>query len=465
MGMPRRRKRFTLARLWLVVAVAVCCILYWRLVASLIRNYNTTASHELYGIHLSKFEVSVPGELRSERTQEPPANIGECAINLYGLPQSFKHHVLPSLIKNVITVNKKYQCDYFVHFFNATVEASGSAYARGGYHGKLASPEDIYLLEEAAKEHGTNSNHNPIAVRFVSDTNHEFARDRKPYIDEIVYGSGGNQSSNPYFVQQVSFTEKSLWNILTMWHSQDRVWNLMEESMTRRPQKYTRVAMLRLDVVYTMPIDVYKVPTNDTIPPDHNTESLQALETATRKKVPVEYFYDTNASHCVLPFFKSFPVNGRYFVGPYTAAKIWAKDRFSRAHKHVFEILPKLEAKRDQKLALDWDGPTKFTGFGLHDERFVAHSLLPQIRQFCSVHADRELYFVRVWADGSMWLRDKPGLGRVKKRVIEAALGRKCMNDVKEVIDPVLKDQSPGRWQLKCPRTKNKKLKVIKRIQ
>jgi len=455
MGIPRtgkRRKGCASVRPLLLVTATICCAVYWMVLASLIQHAPQDETHK---IRFSRFEVSVPGELRSERTEEPtepPAEIGECAINLYGLPRSFKDHVLPSLIKNVVSVNKKYRCDYFVHFFNATSEASAgsnSTYARGGNHGGIVIPDDVYLLKKAVEEHRDTTTKNPILVNFASDTNEDFSRDRKAYIDEIVHGKGtGKQSSNPYFVQEASFTEQSLRNILKMWHSQDRVWNLMEESTERQ---YNRVAMLRLDVIYTTPIDVYKVPTNDTIPPDYNADYLQTLEIASRKHTPVEYFDDVDESHCVLPFFKSFPVNDRYFAGPYEAAKIWAKDRFSKARKHVHEILPALEAKRDRELSFDWGGPTKFTDFGLHDERFVAHSLLPEIKEFCKIHADRELYFVRVRADGSIWLRDKPGLGRVKKPVIEAALGRKCPNEIYEVPDPLLGERSPGRWQLKCP--------------
>lgn len=227
--------------------------------------------------------------------------------------------------------------------------------------------------------------------------------------------------------------------------------------------------MLRLDVIYTTPIDVYSVPT-DTVPVDYNDAYLYQLRKPQKQKKAVTYFHEfgTNPAskrepeqkqtHCVVPEFKSFPVNDRYFAGPYEAVEIWAKDRFSRAKKHVMEVLPKLESQRLQAGAAAtteavW-GPVKFTDFGLHDERFVAYTILPAIRESnpkISIQMDRDLWFVRVRADGSIWLKDKPGYGRVATKVLEKALGRKCTGEVYEVLDPILEDKSPGRWQIKCP--------------
>jgi hypothetical protein len=70
-----------------------------------------------------------------------------------------------------------------------------------------------------------------------------------------------------------------------------------------------------------------------------------------------------------------------------------------------------------------------------------------------TIHVDRELYFVRVRADGSIWLKDKPGYGRVKTSVLESVLNRSCGINSKpyEVYDEILGDKSPGKWQIKCP--------------
>jgi hypothetical protein len=42
-------------------------------------------------------------------------------IYLYSLTCSFQHHVLPSLVENVMKPTKQYGCDYFVHFFIASL--------------------------------------------------------------------------------------------------------------------------------------------------------------------------------------------------------------------------------------------------------------------------------------------------------------------------------------------------------
>jgi len=506
-----------------------------------------------------------------EHEHEHDHPIGNCAINLFGLPRSFGHHVLPSLVTNVLKPNRRYRCDWFVHFFNVTIEetdteitaaeakAKASALlSRGGNKGGTVAPQDVYLLRDAVRkeyegesegeidENGRSTSTSswsssslfggPPTVHFVADTDRDFAAQRREWIDEIVWrnasststsksNSNSNSNSNhrdhdhdhdqnPYFVQEPSFTDRTLLNILKMWHSQDRVWNLMEETskqhhqhhqrQRQRNKKYDRVAMLRLDVIYTTPIDIYKIPL-DPIPEDYNEGYLQGLRRAPRQKKrqqkqqqqqqkeqqqqqqqqqleSTNYFYawtDRDQEHCVLPGFKSFPVNDRYVAGPYEAVKLWANDRFGRARDHVTRVLPELERQRQHRLASETNAEAAghagsaetdahpLTDFGLHDERFVAHTILPAIRKLPSygstssqaslskkpigIQVDRSLYFVRVRADGSIWLRDKPGFGRVPKGVLEKALGRKCTGEPFEVLDEILREKSPGRWQIQCP--------------
>lgn len=47
-------------------------------------------------------------------------------------------------------------------------------------------------------------------------------------------------------------------NIVKMWHSIERAWDLMEAHVQREGIQYTRVAMLRSDVVYMTPIDIWE---------------------------------------------------------------------------------------------------------------------------------------------------------------------------------------------------------------
>eukprot|EP00536_Pseudo-nitzschia_multiseries_P016797 jgi/Psemu1/47829/gm1.47829_g len=465
--------------------------------------------------------------------QTPPATLeqyptGECAINLFGLPRSFRHHVLPSLVNNVLKPNRRYRCDWFVHFFNEHREETeaNNNFTRGGNRGGILTPEDVYLLREAVRneyeyEHNNTNNNDyvyessgssaerqrptdaitasPPTIRFVADTNQEFASQRREYITEILTGAGNgddtdtnananNNNNNPYVIKEASFTNRTLLNILKMWHSIDRVWNLMENEQQhaqqhenqRKRKRYRRVAMLRLDVIYVTPIDVYKIP-KVPIPEDYNDAYLNELRRPSRQKQKEKiqknpYFHaweDPDQEYCVLPGFKSFPVNDRYVAGPYEAVEIWARDRFARARDHVTRVLPELEKERLKKqLAAPSSGgsgsgtdPFPLTDFGLHDERFVAHTILPAIRKLPSnsnsnnvaspkpigIQVDRGLYFVRVRADGSIWLRDKPGYGRVRTLMLEEALGRKCTGEPYQVEDGILGEKSPGLWQIKCP--------------
>ena len=513
--------------------------------------------------------------------------IGACAINFYGLPRSFRDYVLPSVITNVLRINQKYQCDYYIHYYNVTSEQTASTVhvavpttnTTTATTTTAITPDDVLLLRQAVvdvtataaaaaslssglQQHNHQHPQPPHQIiEFVSDTDHEFEQARRGEIQEILFGGGGNDSGpqhtkNPYRSSEPSFTDRTLLNILKMWHSQDRVWNLMasyalnhnnkttntnkgedttpndpanEDQQQQHPpptpdqrrhnkqqdkirrKYYRRVSMLRLDVIYTTPIDIYRVP-YDPIPPDYNEQYLQGLRKIKQRntnKNKVHYFYDYNnnpqdpdphhhdkaadtetntrssstttprgggvpQSHCVVPGFKSFPVNDRYFTGPYEAVQIWAQDRFRRARHHVHEVLPQLQRDKEEQQQRRSVQTTNvhetttmtdtnyaerdrnLTDFGLHDEKFVAYTLLPAIRTLITtnvtVHVDRALYFVRIRQDGAMWLRDKPGYGRVPKTVLEAALGRTCAGyDPYEVDDPILGAKSPGRWQMKCP--------------
>lgn len=414
--------------------------------------------------------------LNNQKSHKPKVRIptGECAINLYGLPRSFKHHVLPSLLRNVVNKNKRYHCDYFVHFFNVQEEETkaktyvdengetvsntkrSSTYDRAGNNGGAVHPKDVYLLEEAVRSTYKDTGYIPT-IRFLSDTDTDFETQRKDYIAEIVHNK---QDVNPYFVKSPSFTDRALLNILKMWHSQDRVWNLMDNS-TSDSKKYKRVAMLRLDVIYTYPIDIYMVP-------KEMDAFAQGLAHAARRDIgsdgkEVEYFFDyedRERDYAVIPGFKAYPVNDRYFAGSFEATKIWAKDRFARAKEHVTNVLPVLEYARIESKKHHEKDPniflnTKMTDYGLHDEIFVGHTILPAIKELAhppvDIIVDRELYFVRVRADGAILLKDKPGKGQVQKVSLESALGRKCTGKKFEVIDKILGDRSPSRWQIYCP--------------
>merc|ERR1711935_485675 len=82
----------------------------------------------------------------------------------------------------------------------------------------------------------------------------------------------------------------------------------MEANAKRLKRKYARVAMLRNDVVFVSPIDVYRLPNNQR---------------------------DVTNNHIVVPGWALFPVNDRMVAGPYDAVKIWATGRFGRIEASV----------------------------------------------------------------------------------------------------------------------------------
>ena len=119
-----------------------------------------------------------------------------CAINLYGLPRCFKHHVLPSFITNIVRVNRHYHCDYFVHYYNKTFESGG----RSGQGGKIY-PEDVLLLKPAIEDvHNNNSSlrhrrgQSPITVQFIADTDEDFEREQMEHLQTIFeYNTRGTR--------------------------------------------------------------------------------------------------------------------------------------------------------------------------------------------------------------------------------------------------------------------------------
>lgn len=492
--------------------------------------------------------AEIQPELVVPKKQQQQSPRLRCAINLYGLPRSFRHFVLPSIIENVIRPNRHYRCDYFIHFFNKTSEDGG----RSGLKGTI-NPTDVFLLRDSVRQqhqqqqHGQVgvsyvSDHNPddatgnndddVIVKFVADTDADFELERKVAIDQIVHNKNGTVGRlNPYMIHKMGTS--TLLNVLKMWHSQTKVWELMEthSAAQGRPHEqrlrrngvvgshpiddgdvvrpyYERVSMLRLDVIYMTPIDIYRVPYNPLprdevvlhpIPwPAHevdyfwdNGTSVVTTATAdgsnnnitntTTNAMTIRRYRNmkrNNNQNVVIPQFASYPVNDRFIAGPYNAVKLWATGRWSRAYQHVHKVLPTYGLQK----------------FGLHDERFVALTLIPEIQKMgqtggtdwnhgrspigkkdisnsttnndsttngdyiasptdfsvgpINVHADPAIYFLRVRADGAIWIRDSPiQNGEESDRAkLETILGRSCTSPfvVKKVV-------SAGRWQIKCP--------------
>ena len=163
----------------------------------------------------------------------------------------------------------------------------------------------------------------------------------------------------------------------------------MEEytKQSGNPQ-YDRVAMLRLDVLFALPVDIFKV--------DKSTVDRQNV-------------------YAVSPAFAKYPVNDRMFYGPYEAVKTWATERFSRVEDHVRTYEP---------------------GWGMHSERFLESAIFSAIKEKgVPMIENPDLCVMRVRADSSVWMNDcitmsgtTRGMKRIaRQKLIEKILGRTCV--------------------------------------
>uniref|UniRef100_A0A7S2VA15 Uncharacterized protein n=1 Tax=Entomoneis paludosa TaxID=265537 RepID=A0A7S2VA15_9STRA len=307
--------------------------------------------------------------------------MGPCAVNLYGLPRSFKASVMPSLVQNVVRPNLPHKCDYFVHFDNADADTFNG---RSDRIGKI-NPTEILLLEDVLNSEYAKAGIPRPLVSYCNTTPAEFQRKYKNLLHRI--NTETNENGDPIFqaYHHESYTNKTIENIIKMWNSQQSVWNLMENNPAGK--HYSRVAMLRNDVVYMTPIDIY--------------------ETGNWTKQ-----WDQDNSVSIIPHFARFPVNDRMIYGPYDAVKIWASGRFQRLDQHAAYI---------QQFS--------HMGDGLHSERFLLNTIFPAIRQTgVSVQGKEGLCFLRVRADHSVRFSDCGKLHVTKHNhvAVETMLNRPC---------------------------------------
>ena len=381
-----------------------------------------------------------------------PTTTGSCAILLFGLPRAFKDYVLPSLEKNVLRPNARYGCDYFVHYYRQDSEAAG----RSGRGGSIRA-DDIFLLEDsvatifrdahtntttttaggAAAAGGSAGPPSPT-VTFVSDTNETFWDKRGDVIQRYrtAKNPDGNYSFYPYGERTYEYPG-TLDNIVRQWHSVNAVWDAMEEASSgnggnsnknnknnknknnrNKPHRYRRVAMMRVDVVYLTPIDIYSVP----VVPPAAAAGQPTPDDAPHRTVDD---YATN-TRSVIPNFAKYPVNDRLIYGPRSAVEVWASQRFSRIEEYA----------RD---------PSATPGMVMHSETFLNATILQAIRE-AGAHGgggggrdaaainnnnnnssnsraddrpvlieDPWMCFLRVRADGAIWIEDcdasKSGFG------------------------------------------------------
>lgn len=290
-----------------------------------------------------------------------------CAICFFGLPRSFKFLVLPSIIKNVLIPNLANRCNIFFHYYDIRTEGK----SRSGLGGAINTSE-VLLLKDAVDRiynkknrtrnstehyHQSTEPSTKVSLTIIKDTNETFWERHHERIHRYMSETDENGKLLFFPWMAKSYDRNSVINIIKQWHSIQSVFEAME-SLT---VKYDRVAMLRNDVVFVTPFDVWRI--NST-------------------------WRDTKNEIVAVPNFARFPVNDRLVYGPTPSIKIWSTERFQRLEDHA-RTYPE-------------------RGYGLHSERFLAHSIFPAIRQELGyeVAVNPQLCFFRARADNSCWIND-----------------------------------------------------------
>jgi hypothetical protein len=308
------------------------------------------------------------------KTKVSPRLVDSCAICFFGLPRSFRLLVLPSIIQNVLIPNRNNRCDIFLHYHHLDSEGK----SRSG-SGGILDTEQVWLLHNATTAVYGGGHHNignkrtrhtenvhsdrmgtAVHLSIIKDTNETFWKERGSQIEKYKTTKIPGSSTPLYYPwKSGSYNMDTMYNIIKQWHSISSVWEEMERTAPLLGKRYTRVAMLRNDVVYVTPFDIYQI--SNTIRDDKN-------------------------EMVVVPNWARFPINDRMVYGPFDAIRIWATERFDRLEKHVQTYEP---------------------GYGLHSERFLNHSIFPAIRELgFPVVANPEICFFRARADGSTWIND-----------------------------------------------------------
>jgi hypothetical protein len=385
--------------IFVVVAVVValpCFVSVWQFQESL-----TLSSRQTILDAPSLPSQASVSNTQAARTSSVPQE--KCAIILYGLPRAFRPLVLPSVVQHVMRPNAAYGCDYFVHYYNLTAETAGRSGAGGLIHA-----EDILVLHEVLPRASPRS----TTVLFCSDTHESFQASHHDLLHEIVTArdTSGGPLYSPWLEQGYDFPHTIL-NIIQMWHSIDRAWTLMQHHGRKHGIRYTRVAMLRSDVVYLTPLDIWG-----------------------NGKVNNER--DVSNEYVVVPSFARYPVNDRAIYGNASGVEIWATGRFSALAQHVE----------------DYRG----SGYLMHHEHFLDSSIFASIRTRAGVKVahDERLCFCRARADQRVWYNDctksvTPQLKRSLPRtagdwlaVVERAVNRTCGDEREESV--------PGSLSILC---------------
>jgi hypothetical protein len=356
---------------------ALCALVGMSLVPLFLRTTNSLAAHRL-AVAAQFTGAAVKPELDDN-----------CAICFFGLPRSFESLVLPSVITNILMPNIDHGCDIFVHYYDIEEEEPGRA-SKGGRIDTTAVANLKDKIDEIyAGDLGFAQKPDVIVV---SDTEDTFWDARRDALDEYRHAKAPDGNFKYFPWKDKSYIwPTSTDNIVKQWHSIEGVWGAMTKHGEAKQKNYSRVAMLRSDVVYVTPINIY--------------------ETS-------KHLHDHSNEVAVIPKFATYPVNDRMMYGPYEAVKVWATERFSRLEQHA------------------QDRP----GYGMHSEKYLADSILPAIEDHgFRVEQSPHICFFRARADGQVHLNDcddnsrfHPISFRRKQQWVEEASNVTCTGQVGE---------------------------------
>ena len=315
-----------------------------------------------------------------------PPRLPRCSINLFGLPRSFRIMTLPSLVKNVLLPNARYNCDIFVHYYKIDHEDTG----RFNVGGEIDF-DSIYELKAVVEMIAANGGKSPPTVVIKGETKEEFSAKYGNLVEYYQTARGEDEKLIYFPWADKSYTSpKQIENIVMQWNSIQSVWNEMEKNSNKLGFQYERVACLRIDAFYALPLDIFQV--------DKDT-------------------YDYANRYAVIPGFAKYPVNDRMIYGPTEAVKIWATERFTRLDDHI-----------------DLNGQV---GYGMHSERFIGYEIVPSITKETGyeVIENEDICFYRTRAENSVLVTDcsdtKGGSTRGievidQKALVEDLVQREC---------------------------------------
>lgn len=316
----------------------------------------------------------------SQKVQHQHKN--DCALLFFGLPRAYTTLVLPSLRRNVLQRNP--HCDVYLHTYRLQEETAG----RSGAGGTLRVEEAVQALRDTVQQVYKESSSSryykggrpPPLVRFVADTEEVFWDQYRPLLNKLrnTTLAGGNFLYFPYKATTYRYPT-TLDNIIKMWHSLQRVYELTAG------RTYRRMAVLRSDVLYLTPIDLDRIP----------DLSTQASSSSVAHLKPYQYaedvlpFKDTVDNTLVIPAFGRHPISDRLLIGPQESVRQYCTTRFDRLEEHAHYM------QQHQP------------GWGLHSERFVAR-LLDNVTATMgyTLLEHPTLCFLRSRADESVWMSD-----------------------------------------------------------